>query len=319
MKDSFGREIDYMRISITDRCNLRCQYCMPEDIELLDKSEILSFEEIMAICRKASEAGIKKIKVTGGEPLVRRNCTDLIKAIKEIEGIEKVTLTTNGVYLKERLDELDCLDGINISLNTLKRDRYIEISGRDELDAVLDAVEAVKKKDIPLKINCVIMQDINDDEITDLAAFARDEDICVRFIELMPIGFGKEFTPVYSEEILEALEKVYGKSEEDKEIHGNGPAKYVRFEGFKGSIGFISAMHGRFCSECNRVRLTSTGKLKTCLCYEGSVDLREAVRTGSVEDVSERLKEAVMGKPKQHCFEDMDKITEKKQMVSIGG
>ena len=319
MKDSFGREIDYMRISITDRCNLRCQYCMPEDIELLDRSEILSFEEIMAICRKASEAGIKKIKVTGGEPLVRKNCTDLIKAIKEIEGIEKVTLTTNGVYLKEHLGELEMLDGINISLNSLKKDRYLEITGRDELEKVLDAIEAVKKTDIPLKINCVIMKGINDDEVTDLAELARKDNIQVRFIELMPIGYGREYTPFYSEEVLKVLEETLGECREDKEVHGNGPARYVKFEGFKGSIGLISAVHGKFCENCNRLRLTSTGKLKTCLCYEGSVDLREAVRTGSVEDISERLKEAVMGKPEQHCFEDMDKITEKKQMVSIGG
>ena len=319
MKDSFGREIDYMRISITDRCNLRCQYCMPEDIELLDRSEILSFEEIMAICRKASEAGIKKIKVTGGEPLVRKNCTDLIKAIKEMEGIEKVTLTTNGVYLKEHLGELEMLDGINISLNSLKKDRYLEITGRDELETVLDSIEAVKKTDIPLKINCVIMKGINVDEILSLAELARKDNIQVRFIELMPIGYGREYIPFYSEVVLKVLEETLGECREDEEVHGNGPARYVKFEGFKGSIGLISAVHGKFCENCNRLRLTSTGKLKTCLCYEGSVDLREAVRTGSEEDISEKLKEAVMGKPEQHCFEDMDKITEKKQMVSIGG
>lgn len=319
MKDSFGREIDYMRISITDRCNLRCLYCMPEDIELLDRSEILSFEEIMAICRKASEAGIKKIKVTGGEPLVRRNCTDLIKAIKEMEGIEKVTLTTNGVHLKEHLDDLEILDGINISLNSLKKDRYLEITGRDELETVLDSIEAVKKTDIPLKINCVIMKGINDDEILSLAELARKDNIQVRFIELMPIGYGREYVPFYSEEVLKVLEETLGECREDEEVHGNGPARYVKFEGFKGSIGLISAVHGKFCENCNRLRLTSTGKLKTCLCYEDSVDLREAVRTGSEEDISERLKDAVMGKPEQHCFEEMDKITEKKQMVSIGG
>ena len=319
MKDSFGREIDYMRISITDRCNLRCQYCMPEDIELLDRSEILTFEEIVEICRKAAEAGIKKIKVTGGEPLVRKNCTDLIKAIKEMEGIEKVTLTTNGVYLKEHLGELEMLDGINISLNSLKKDRYLEITGRDEVETVLDSIEAVKKTDIPLKINCVIMKGINDDEILSLAELARKDNLQVRFIELMPIGYGREYVPFYSEEVLKVLEETLGECREDEEVHGNGPARYVKFEGFKGSIGLISAVHGKFCENCNRLRLTSTGKLKTCLCYEGSVDLREAVRTGSEEDISERLKEAVMGKPEQHCFEDVDKITEKKQMVSIGG
>lgn len=323
MKDSFGREIEYMRVSVTDRCNLRCRYCMPKGIELLAKNEILSFEEILRVCRQAALLGIDRIKITGGEPLVRKGIEHLIADLKKIPGISQVTMTTNGILLKEHLDDLVSagIDGVNISLDTLKADRYEMITGSNNLLKVTDSIDACLSAGIRLKINSVIMKGINDDEITSLASLARDNALDVRFIEMMPIGFGRDYQPVSGSDILHVIESKFGKVKADDTFHGNGPAKYVKPEGFTGSIGFISAMHGKFCSECNRVRLTSTGKLKSCLCYDDAVDLRQVLRSdeGSDEKLTDLLKEGIIAKPSGHCFEDVDKVTEKKKMISIGG
>lgn len=320
--DKYGRTIDYMRVSIIDRCNLRCRYCMPTDIEWLPPKEILALEEIAEICRQAALVGIRKIKITGGEPLIRKGCIDLIHMIKAIPGIQQVTLTTNGVLLAQYAQQLwkEGIDAVNVSLDTLDRKKYMEITGSDALSDVLDGISEVEKYGIPLKINAVPQRGVNDEDWQELVELGRNRNIDVRFIEMMPIGHGKQFESVSNEELLKKIREHYGEVEGEEKIHGNGPAIYWHIPGFKGSVGFISAIHGKFCSSCNRIRLTSTGQIKPCLCYEDHVSLKEAVRRGDKEEVRKLLLCAIQKKPAEHCFdEDQKMITEKKEMAQIGG
>lgn len=321
MRDDYEREIDYMRISLTDRCNLRCRYCMPEDIELMPMSEILTLEEIVIICEEAAKLGIRKLKVTGGEPLVRKGCVELIGMLKKVPGIEQVTMTTNGVALLDMARGLqkNGLDAINISLDTLDRDKFKQITGYDEFDRVIGAIKKCCEIGIRTKINIVLQRNMNEDEWKDMILLAKNYPLDVRFIEIMPIGSGQEFEPIYNETILEKIREKYPQIQEDRQVHGNGPAVYYSIPGFLGAIGFINAMHGKFCSRCNRIRLTSTGQLKPCLCFEDYVDIKQAVRYGSREDIARQLRLAVLKKPKQHNFEKRDAITESKKMVQIGG
>lgn len=325
MKDQYQRNIDYMRVSVTDRCNLRCRYCMPKDIELLPMEEILSFEEILEIIRQAASLGIRKIKITGGEPLVRKNCTGLIAKIRETEGIEKVTLTTNGILLPEYIEDLKAagIDGINISLDTLRKDRFQEITGFDALDQVLAGIDASLNAGIRTKINTVLQKGVNDGEWQDLMLLAKDRPLDVRFIEMMPIGYGAVSTGVSDIKLRSKIRELYPGTEEDHTVHGNGPAVYVRIPGFCGGVGFIAAINEKFCKDCNRIRLTSAGRIKPCLCYGDSFDLREILRTkeGPERDalLKETLQKAITYKPKEHCFEAKSSVTEKKKMSQIGG
>ena len=326
MLDRFGRSIDYMRVSITDRCNLRCRYCMPEGVELLPMRSILTYEEIREICAAAAELGIRKLKVTGGEPLVRLGCPDLIRTLKSVPGIEQVTLTTNGVLLGRYLPALveAGLDAVNISLDTLDRERYAAITGRDELTSVLDSVDAALASPLRVKLNAVLQKGVNDDEWLSLAELARDRALDVRFIEMMPIGLGKQIEGMANTLLREELLRRFPELEEDASVHGNGPAAYVRIPGWKGGVGFISAIHGRFCGECNRLRLTSQGGLKPCLCYGDVTDLMPLLRGETAGEeraalLRSALENAIWNKPKQHCFEELESITEKGRMARIGG
>ncbi len=323
MKDSYGREIDYMRVSITDRCNLRCRYCMPDGVEWLPMDQILTLEEITEACRQAAALGIRKIKVTGGEPLVRKGCTDLVGMLNALPGIEQVTLTTNGILLSECAEKL-CRQGlhaVNISLDTLDPVKYAAITGFDKLSKVLEGIHAMESHSIPVKINAVLQRGVNDMECISLVELAKTHSIDVRFIELMPIGHGKEMEPVSNPEVLERLKAYYGAEHvtADPRTHGNGPARYYRIDGFQGSIGFISAIHGKFCQSCNRIRLTSIGDLKPCLCYSDRISIKNALRNGSPEDVKELIRQAIETKPAAHCFEQIQTVTEKKEMSRIGG
>ncbi len=328
MQDSYGRNIDYMRVSITDRCNLRCRYCMPNDIALDQMNEILTYEEIEEVCQAAADIGIRKIKVTGGEPLVRRGCPELVGKLKRIPGIEQVTLTTNGVLLKRYLPELleNGIDAVNVSLDSLDRQQYAQIAGQDRLVDVLEGIHQAVSLGITVKINAVLLPGINDRNWQQLVELSREYPIDVRFIEMMPIGYGRSYTAVDNGALLAKLQKAYSHIQPDLKRHGNGPAVYYHIPGFQGSIGFISAVHGRFCSSCNRIRLTAHGKCKPCLCYEEFVDLRELLRSEQSDERIERrvllqngLKQAISMKPAQHCFEVLSRITEMKQMVQIGG
>ena len=281
MLDKLNRKIDYLRISVIDRCNLRCVYCMPEEgIESIPHDEILTYDEILRICEIVSELGIRKIKITGGEPLVRKDIVNLIRDIKNIDKIEQVTLTTNGILLHEMLDDLyDAgIDAINISLDTLNKDNFKKITRRDGLEKVLMSIDKAYDLGIRVKINCLAIRDFNLREIVEIASFAKDREIDVRFIELMPIGFGKKYNQIDNDEILSILESRFGTFEIVTEKRGNGPAKYYRNQNMKGCIGFISAISHEFCESCNRIRLTSSGFLKLCLHYNKGIDLKEQNR-----------------------------------------
>ena len=269
MIDRCGRNIDYLRISVTDRCNLRCIYCMPEEgIRLTEREKILQEPEIIRVCKVMAELGITKIKLTGGEPLVRPRIPGLIRQIKEISGIEKVTLTTNGILLKDQMQDLaDAgLDSLNISLDTLDEECFCKITRRNLLEETLEGIrEAMKYPEVQLKINCVPLG-LEEQDLCGIAEFARKNPVHVRFIEMMPIGYGSSFTGMSQEKIMLLLEQKFGKMiPYNGKTLGNGPCTYYTVDGFEGKIGFISAISHKFCSQCNRIRLTSQGYLKTCL------------------------------------------------------
>ena len=234
-----------------------------------------------------------------------------------------MTLTTNGVLLGEYLEELlqAGLDAVNISLDTMDRDRFLAITGRDELDRVLTSIHNCAGR-LPVKVNCVVQSGVNEDAPVQLALLAKELPVDVRFIEMMPIGSGKTKPTVPNASVLAQIEAAYGKSVPDETVHGNGPAVYRRLKGFTGSIGFISAVHGKFCSECNRIRLTSTGDLKPCLCYADVIPLRATLRDGKPgkdQRIRRKLEEAIASKPRMHCFEHEQEITETRKMAQIGG
>lgn len=322
MIDDYGRKIDYLRISVTDRCNLRCQYCMPaEGVEFTPHDEILTYDEILTLCKIFAELGVQKIKITGGEPLVRKDICSLIGAVKQIEGIKSVTVTTNGVLLKEYARELSHygVDGINVSLDTLNRENFERITRRDQLDLVLDGIKEAMKYEIPVKINCVPLY-TSAEEIVELVQLAK-ENIHVRFIEVMPIGLGKKKKSYQEDEIKQIIENTYGILKEVNEKVGNGPCHYYSLEGINGYIGFISAMSHKFCETCNRVRLTSTGYLKTCLQYELGTDLKALLRAGaSKEELKQSISNTIGLKPQAHAFEQETVGNQEKNiMAQIGG
>ena len=319
MKDRLGREIDYIRISITDRCNLRCGYCMPEcGVPSVSHDMILRFDEIVRLVKIFCSLGIKNVKITGGEPLVRKGAVGLIKDIKAIDGIEKVSLTTNGILLSENLNALAeaGIEGINISLDTLDRQKYMKITGFDGLNTVLKVIDECRAfPEIKIKINAVTLDDYNRDEICTLADFAADMGVTLRFIEMMPIGLGTGFGGYNQDEIMTVLEEAYGPAKTINEEVGSGPAKYYSFEGLKGRIGFISPISHKFCRSCNRIRLTSEGLLRPCLGSDVGIDLRKPVREGaSDEELASIICEGIMNKPAGHCFEATDSL-----MSKIGG
>lgn len=325
MTDGFGRQIDYMRISVTDRCNLRCVYCMPEEgVPPIEHCQVLSYEETLRLARLMSELGIRKIRLTGGEPLVRKGIENLVYDIKSLPGIDSVSITTNGVLLPEKLDSLiDAgLSGVNISLDTLNRDKFEKITRRSGFENVIRAIGLCDEKGINTKINCVAMMGVNDDELSDIALLAADKKLCVRFIEYMPVGKNDFEKAVSFEQIKNILTAKFGELMPDGELHGNGPALYFKPEGFKGSIGFISAMSNCFCEKCNRIRLTAEGFLKLCLQYDTGVSLREPLRAGKTdEEIKQIVSDAVKHKPRRHQFDnyiDAENVDEN-AMSRIGG
>lgn len=323
MLDQYGRSIDYLRISVTDRCNLRCRYCMPEPVDAVQHADILRYEEILRICRAAIELGITKFKVTGGEPLVRGDCTEFIAELKKQPGTQQVTLTTNGLLLEKNLDALaDAgLDGVNISLDTTDNTRFQRITGYtgNGADTLLRVLEECCAKGLKTKINAVLLEETEADAPA-LAAIAETLPVDVRFIELMPIGFGTTMKRVSPEDILAALRERWPDLAPTDEKRGNGPAHYYKSDLLLGRIGFIDAVSHKFCAECNRVRLTSTGQLKPCLCYADSADLRALIRGGCTDDeLREALKISIYNKPRAHCFDTGAAVTERHAMSQIGG
>jgi GTP 3',8-cyclase len=305
LSDSFQRPINYLRISVTDRCNLRCVYCMPpEGIALMSHYDILSYEEIFTLVKAAAELGIDRVRLTGGEPLVRAGLPDLVKMIAGIKTINDLSLTTNGILLAKYAAELKRagLMRVNVSLDTLKPDRFRQITRCGELEDTLQGIEAAHKVGLtPVKINMVVMAGVNDDELPD---FARKtiNGWHVRFIEHMPVNSDtsqpSDLVPV--KEMKKRLDFL-GKMEPFKIEKGNGPAKYFRFPGAKGTVGFITPVTEHFCYQCNRLRLTADGKLRLCLLREDEIDLREPLRAGaSVAELKTLIEKATAAKPKGH-------------------
>ena len=324
MIDRLGRTIDYLRVSITDRCNLRCAYCMPsmpDGFCPVSHDDVLRYEEIERIIRCMAPLGIRHVRVTGGEPLVRKGAAGFIGAVKRIPGIESVTMTTNGVLLPEYADMLSDagLDGVNISLDTTDETVAEKITGRaGTVKAVQEAVRSMRERGIPVKINAVLLKETLP-MIGGLLDFAR-EGIPVRFIELMPIGFGKELEGATPEEARSVIRETYPDLAESDIRVGTGPARYYRSALFTAPIGFIEAVSNSFCLDCNRVRLTSTGMLKPCLCFDQGTDLSKLVRGGfSDDEIAEAVRECIYLKPAKHCFASREEITETRLMSQIGG
>ncbi len=309
MKDRLGRTIEYMRVSVTDRCNLRCVYCMPEEgVPRVSHGDILTFDEITRICRIGSDVGISRIKLTGGEPLVRRGLSSLLGMIKELPGIEQVTLTTNGLLLEENINALvsNGLDAVNISIDTLDAGRYEELTRGGSLRKALEGMEAALLfSNLKVRINCVLMRDVPADNYVSIARLSENRNVDVRFIEMMPIGQGRDFGVVSGGEIYDVLKREFGEASGCEGKFGNGPAVYVRFPDFRGKTGFIDAMSHQFCGTCNRIRLTSEGCLKPCLQYAGGTDLRKLLRSGADDEhIRREICRTIYEKPACHQFSD---------------
>ena len=335
LSDTFNRPINYLRISVTDRCNLRCIYCLPPDgIHLLPHGEVLTYEEISGVARLAAELGINKVRLTGGEPLVRARLQELVAMLAGIDGIDDISLTTNGVLLKQHAAELKQagLKRVNVSLDSLKRDKFERISRQDKLNDVLQGIEASKTCGLnPVKVNMVVMRGINDDEVAEFARLTVTEGWHVRFIELMPfatdnppdghsIGSKANLHPAFvsAGEIKERLKRL-GNLEPSLPITGNGPARYFRLAQAEGTIGFITPVSQHFCFSCNRLRLTAEGKLRPCLLSDREIDLRRPLRSGaSPEELKEVIIEAIQEKPQKHELTQA-RASKKRLMSQVGG
>ncbi len=327
--DTFSRPIDYLRISITDRCNLRCLYCMPEEgVCLQNHEDILRYEEIISIARAAANLGVRKIRLTGGEPLARRGVVDLVAALADIPGIDDLSMTTNGTLLAQAAEGLSTagLHRVNISLDTLRSDRFAMITRRGKLEDVLSGIQAAYRFHLtPVKINTVIMRGINDDEVVDLALKTTTNGWNLRFIEWMPVGESAsddsnwESQLVTEDEIRSRIEKELGTLEVDSALIGAGPARTYRLPGAEGTLGFISAVSQHFCAQCNRLRLTADGQLRPCLLADTEIDLRTPLRNGAgIQEVEVLLQQAISAKPKSHHLDQAERV-KNRAMSQIGG
>lgn len=319
MLDGHGRTINYLRISLTDRCNLRCLYCMPEKGILKKQHEdILRFEEIIQIVKVFTKLGIKKVRYTGGEPLILENIDELISGTAKIKGIKDISMTTNGLLLGERAESLKRagLNRVNISLDTLDKDKYKQITRGGDLEKVLNAIDTCIRIDMaPVKINTVVMKGINDNEIGKFIDLARELPIQVRFIELMPIGEGAKLYEKHfmsSEEILKSFPNLIPMANAK-----SSTAELYKEKGSKGNIGFISPLSCKFCSDCNKIRLTAIGNIKPCLHSLEEINIKEYI--GNEALLTSILKEAIFNKPMEHFLETEKVSRSEKMMYQIGG
>jgi len=323
LRDQFGRSIEYLRISVTDRCNFRCQYCMPvEGLPWLPKQEILRYEEIAEIVRQLAPLGLRRLRITGGEPTIRPQLPSLVRMLRAIPGVEDIALSTNGVKLPEMATSLrDAgLDRVNISADSMRADRVVAIARRDlGFDIVRSALAAEAAGLAPIKINVVVMRGINDDEVADFAALTRAHPWHVRFIELMPVGELRELTwdhVVPSDELLRRVRSIGDLEPDAGPERGNGPAVYWRFADAPGSIGVITPMTHTYCERCNRVRLTADGRLRTCLFGDHEVLLRDALRAGL--PLEPLFRKALAEKPKAHDLLQM-RVGGLRALSEVGG
>ena len=323
LKDQFGRSIEYLRISVTDRCNFRCLYCMPsEGLPWLPKAEILSYEEIAAVVGQLAPLGLRRIRITGGEPTIRPNLAQLVRLLRAIPEIEDIALSTNGARLPELAPSLReaGLDRINMSADSLRADRIAAIARRNlGFDPVDAAIAASRAGLSPIKINVVVMRGINDDEIEDFARLTLEHPWHVRYIELMPVGEMSGLTwqhVVPSDEVLSRIAALGALSPDGGPPRGNGPAKYYRLDNAAGTVGVITPMTHTYCASCNRVRLTADGRLRTCLFGDHEVMLRDALRAGLPLDPL--FRDALANKPKEHALLQM-KVGGLRALSQVGG
>lgn len=327
MRDTFNRKIDYLRISVTDRCNLRCRYCMPEEgVPSIGHGQVLTFEELFRVARVAVEQGVCKVRLTGGEPLVRRGLIPFIEKLYRLPQRPELTLTSNGLLLADQAAELRRvgLQRVNISLDTLKPDRFEQITRRPGLEQVLKGIHAAEAAGLrPLKINMVPIRGVNADEIADFARLTFVHDWQVRFIEFMPVSGELDYPPESRFPAAEISEILHSIAPLTKIASSNsaGPARLYQFKGAKGVVGVIPAVSDHFCGECNRLRLTSDGFLRPCLFCDDEIDLRTALRQGcSDEELARLLLGAVKIKPERHRIADESVIpNRRRKMQGIGG
>jgi GTP 3',8-cyclase len=324
MIDNFGRKINYLRLSVTDRCNLRCSYCMPDHgIQKLDHDDILSYEQLHRVATAAVGMGVEKIRITGGEPLVRKGVVEFLARLKLIPGLKKLVLTTNGVFLGEMAEGLRRagVEGINISLDSLRSDVFSRITRGGELNRVLAGIAAAEQAGFEnLKVNMVVMRGVNDDELLDFAAMTLDKPIKIRFIEYMPTLQEKNWQSlmVPGDELLSRLSRQYSLQKVPHEAL-DGPASYYQIAGAAGKLGFITPISGHFCQECNRLRVTSSGMLKSCLFDGGGVSLRPYLDHGTDADLQALLRQTATGKPYRHTLVDAASDNHSYNMSQIGG
>ena len=318
MKDQYKRNIDYLRISLTDRCNLHCRYCQPEVACHVPHEQILRYEELLRICRAAVRVGISKFKITGGEPLVRKGCAAFIRELKRLEGVAQVTLTTNGTLLPQLLPELAAagLDSMNISLDTTDAQQYRELTGGD-IETVFAGLAAARTAGVPFKLNCVPLAGLGFEGVRQLLDLAEAYQAPLRFIELMPLTCNGSLQGISGSALRRLWEQHGLQVTRDEQVYGNGPASYYRLSGCSVPIGFIEPIHNRFCNTCNRVRLTSVGFLKTCLYSAEGIDLAALLRSGAdEEELEQALQQTIWQKPWGHKF---DVTPAQFNMSQIGG
>lgn len=322
--DSYHRRINYMRISVTDRCDLSCIYCTSKSVPHLTHDDILRYEEIHRVVQAAAGLGVKKIRLTGGEPLARLNLSRLVELLVQVDGIDEVSLTTNGTLLDKYAAELKVagLKRVNISLDTFRADKFQRITGSDKLQDVLRGIEAAKKAELnPVKINMVVLKGINDNELLDFARRTISDGWHVRFIEHMPfVNTEAENNGLVAiGEIMAIIQESLGELQPSFPTSGNGPARYYQLPNAEGTIGFIGAMTECFCAECNRFRLTANGKLRPCLLDDDELDIKGPLRSGaSIKDLEQLIQEAAALKRAQHHLGE-EPAPVKRQMRQIGG
>lgn len=327
LKDAFGRVVDNLRISVTDRCNFRCMYCMPaRGMVWLDKDKILSFEEIARLAKIFSGLGVSKIRLTGGEPLMRKELYVLVRMLAGFGGVRDISLTTNGYFLEEQVEMLSDsgLNRINVSLDSLKHDTFAAVTRRSYYEKVMRGIAlAARTRLRPIKLNVVLIRGFNDGEILDFAELARKSNYIIRFIEYMPIGSGEDWNieqVVTEDEIIRTIEHGLGMRLIPRNLRGSQPADSYVFEDGAGEIGFISSVSSPFCENCNRVRITSDGKLRTCLFSLGETDLMKLLRDGVGDlEIRDVILDAVFKKERGHLINTTGFIKPSRTMSQIGG
>ena len=322
--DTHGRRINYLRLSITDRCNLRCTYCIPaEGLRRLPDADVLSYGELHAIAQAAVDIGVEKIRITGGEPLVRRGVTAFLARLRRIPGLKKLVLSTNGLLLEEMADDLKRagVESINVSLDSMKPEVFSRITRHGDLGKVLAGMRAAERAGFPhLKINMVVMRGVNDQEVLDFAALTLDRPITVRFIEYMPTAAQRGWRSflVGGDELLSRLSRRFTLERQESDAL-DGPAANYRIEGAAGRVGFITPMSCHFCEACNRIRVTSSGAVKGCLFEDETVNLRPYLASGDLVGLREALRRAAWRKPRGHGLEAGEGGAARLSMSQVGG